>query len=390
MRRIAALLAIAVLPASAHAHGRSVSYSSWTAGATGAHVEIRVAAIDVTLLGLDPWNDGERLSAYATSHVEAAHGDRPCTVAGAPVRSEPQEGWIVLAWDVACGDAPTAIRSTLFDDVAPSHLHFARFASASGSVAERVLTADAPVWRLDLAAAPAPTGSSFAQYVALGIEHIRTGFDHLAFVTALLLLAGTLGEVATIVTAFTIAHSLTLAVAVLGLVRPEPSAVEALIGFSVALVATENAWILGGRDRTTPWLVGGALVVTALVSAGAVGTATLLGLALFSICHLGLLARSERPERLRAAVAFGFGLVHGFGFAGVLASLDLPRSRLVPALLGFNVGVELGQLVVVTIGWLGLAAVERAEPGVRRRVAELGSAAICGLGLFWFVVRGWG
>jgi hypothetical protein len=386
--RLAVLLAIALLPAGVLAHGRSVSYSSWTATATGAHVEIRIAAIDVTLLGLDPWGDGERLAGYATAHVEARHGDRPCAVAGAPVRSDPQDGWMVLAWDVTCAGAPTAVRSTLFDDVAPSHLHFARLASATGGVAERVLTADAPVWTLD--AAPATSGSSFADYVGLGVEHIRTGFDHLAFVTALLLLAGTLAEVATIVTAFTIAHSLTLAVAVLGLVRPEPSAVEALIGFSVALVATENAWILGGRDRATPWLVGGALVVTALVSAGRVGTGTLLGLALFSICHLGLLAGSERPERLRAAVAFGFGLVHGFGFAGVLASLDLPRARLVSALLGFNVGVELGQLAVVTAGWLVLATLERGAPGARRRVAELGSAAICGLGLFWFVVRGWG
>jgi hypothetical protein len=385
-----ALLAVVIAPSIVLAHGRSVSYSSWTTTATGAHVELRVAAIDVTLTTLDPFEDGERLAAYATDHVQARRGDRSCTVAGTPTRTDRHDGWIVLAWDVACGAAPTEIRSTLFDDVAPTHLHFARLAAADGTVAERVLTADAPSWRLDTAAAPATTASSFADYVALGVEHIRTGFDHLAFVIALLLLAGSLAEVTTIVTAFTVAHSLTLAVAVLGLVRPEPSAVEALIGFSIALVATENAWLLGGRDRATPWLVGGALVLMALVSAGAVGRATLLGLALFSTCHLGLLARSERPERLRAVIAFGFGLVHGFGFAGVLASLDLPRARLVPALLGFNVGVELGQLAVVTVGWLVLVALDRASAGARRRVAEVGSAAICGLGLFWFVVRGWG
>jgi hypothetical protein len=77
---------------------------------------------------------------------------------------------------------------------------------------------------------------------------------------------------------------------------------------------------------------------------GAVGPSTLLGLALFTACHLGLLAASERPARLRALVAFAFGLIHGFAFAGVLAEMDLPRARLVPALVGFNVGVELGQL----------------------------------------------
>src|SRR6185295_11867890 len=113
---------------------------------------------------------------------------------------------------------------------------------------------------------------------------------------------------------------------------------------------------------------------------GAVGSATLLGLALFTACHLGLLAQSERPARLRALVAFAFGLVHGFAFAGVLAEMDLPRARLVPALVGFNVGVELGQLAVVVVVWNVLLVIDRVAAGGRRRVAEVGSAVVCGLG----------
>lgn len=388
-RLLAALLLLAV-PSAARAHGRSVSYSSWTLAPAGAHVEIRVAALDVTLTGLDPWEDAAAFDAYATARVQALSGGRPCALTGSAQRTDRHDGWLVLAWDVACDGAPTAVVSRLFDDVAPSHLHFARLATTDGAVAERVVTSDAPVWDIAATARPAESASSFADYVRLGIDHIRTGFDHLAFVVALLLLAGSLSEVASIVTAFTVAHSLTLAVAVLGLVRPDASAVEALIGFSIALVAAENAWLLGGRDRATPWVVGAGLGAVALASAGAVGRATLAGLAVFSSCHLGLLARSARPERLRALVAFGFGLVHGFGFAGVLAALDLPRARLVPALLGFNVGVELGQLAVVAVGWFVLVSLDRIGPGTRRRVAEVGSAAICGLGLFWFVVRGWG
>jgi hypothetical protein len=81
--------------------------------------------------------------------------------------------------------------------------------------------------------------------------------------------------------------------------------------------------------------------------------------------------------------------VHGFGFAGVLAEMALPRGRLVPALVGFNVGVELGQLAVVALGWALLAAIARFVPDGRRSVAEIGSAAVCGLGIYWFVSRGW-
>jgi hypothetical protein len=112
-----------------------------------------------------------------------------------------------------------------------------------------------------------------------------------------------------------------------------------------------------------------------------------IGLALFSACHFAQLRRSSRPARLRAALAFAFGLVHGFGFAGVLMELELPATRLVPALFGFNLGVELGQLAVVAIAWPALALLERRSPEAYRRVAETGSAVIFALGTFWLVAR---
>lgn len=381
-----ALLILAV-PAVVLAHGRSVSYSTWTVTERGAHVELRLSALDATLARLDPWQDADALAAYAAARLVAERDGHPCATSG--VRGgAPQDGTVVVAWDVACDGAPDAVVSRLFADTAPTHLHFARVTNAAGAVTERVLTSEEPRWTLGSAAASA--GSSFADYVALGVEHIRTGYDHLAFVLALLLLATSLREVATIVSAFTVAHSVTLAAAVLGIVRPPQAAVEALIGFSIALVAYENGWLLGGRGRWSRWVPSVALVVAALVRPGAVAPATLAALAVFAGCHLALLDRSTRPERLRAAVAFGFGLVHGFGFAGVLAEMDLPRARLAAALVGFNVGVELGQLAIVTLGWLVLVAVERLAPGGRRRVAEVGSAIVCGLGLFWFVTRAWG
>jgi hypothetical protein len=391
-RAALALGLVLAAAAPAGAHTRSTSYSSWTLGPRGAHVELRMAALDVSLAQLDPFGDPEALARWATERLVARRAGRPCTVERA-LAAPTEDGSVVVTWDVACGGPPDTIASRLFDDTAPSHLHFARAAGENGAVSERMLAADDPTWTLATLAAPAAArraGSSFADYVRLGVDHIRTGYDHLAFVLALLLLAGTLGEVATIVSAFTVAHSITLGAAVLGFVRPDAEAVEVLIGFSIALVAAENGWLLGGRDRATIWLVTAVLAAAALLAPAAVSRTTLLALALFSGCHLGLLAGSPRPARLRAVVAFAFGLVHGFGFAGVLAEMDLPRDRLVPALLGFNVGVELGQLAVVTLGWLALRAVDRRIPGARRRIAELGSAAICALGVYWFVTRGWG
>jgi hypothetical protein len=131
-----------------------------------------------------------------------------------------------------------------------------------------------------------------------------------------------------------------------------------------------------------------ALAALAAAGVGAVPLPALLGLALFTLCHFGLLAHVERPARLRAGVAFAFGLVHGFGFAGVLEQMQLPTQRVAHALFGFNVGVELGQLAIVLLVWPALRALELRSPArLHRRVAELGSAAICGLGLYWFLER---
>jgi hypothetical protein len=183
----------------------------------------------------------------------------------------------------------------------------------------------------------------------------------------------------------------TLALAVLGLVRPDGAAVEALIGYSIALVAAENAWLLGGRGRAVPLVLTCGVLGLALLAAagvGAVSATTLVGIAIFSLCHFALLDRVDRPARLRAGVAFAFGLVHGFGFAGVLAEMALPTERLAPALFGFNLGVELGQLAVVVLVWPGLLWLERrATHTWYRGVAEVGSAAVCGLGVYWFVSR---
>jgi hypothetical protein len=395
--RWALVLALLLWAAPADAHRRSLSYSNWSLEPDGARVHVRVSQLDLSRLGLAYLPAGgpdDPVAAYLATRVILSAGEEPCLPTALPTPREAPEGWAVYAWRVRCpGEAPRTLASTLFLDVAPSHLHFARVdGGAGGGITERVLSEAARSWSLAAADTPEDaSGTTLGGYLMLGVEHILTGWDHLAFVLALLILAGTLGEVAALVTSFTVAHSVTLGLATLGWVRPDSDAVESLIGFSIALVAAENGWILGGRGRAVPLAVGGGLVLLALLPEAAVARAALLGLALFSLCHFGLLARSPRPARLRAAVAFAFGLVHGFGFAGVLAEMELPTARLVPALFGFNVGVELGQLAVVLLAWPLLRAVSRwGGDAAGRRVAETASAAICGLGLYWFVVRAFG
>src|SRR5205823_4014675 len=147
----------------------------------------------------------------------------------------------------------------------------------------------------------------------LGIEHILTGYDHLAFVLALLLIGASIGEVARVVTGFTVAHSITLALAVVGWVRPSAAPTEALVGLSIALVAAENIWLVGTRTAVVPVVISATLAVLAVAATagyGRVPALVLAGLALFSACYFGLLARATRKRSLRWAAAFLFGLVH--------------------------------------------------------------------------------
>ena len=408
MKRVSQLVFVslallcALAPRPAAAHGRSLSYSSWKLTPDGALVRVRIPRLELTRLALDPVLEPHKQAAVIrllAEHVRLSSRGQPCAPSVDPFPVAAPDGWVVYQWPLKCPDpgAPV-VSSTLLLDVAPSHLHFARVELADGSVREAVLSEAQTSWSLGelgaAASAPDASGTSLLGYLVLGVEHISGGYDHIAFVLALLLLAASLREVAGLVTGFTIGHSLTLALAVLGVVRPEPAAIEALIGFSIALVAAENSWLLGGRPRAVPLVVVAglaALAAAALAGHGAVAASTLLGLALFSWCHFGLLDRASRPARVRAAVAFAFGLIHGFGFAGVLAEMELPTDRLVTALFGFNAGVEVGQLAVVAMVWPLLRSLARARDGRwYERVAELGSAAICALGLFLFVTRTFG
>jgi hypothetical protein len=149
----------------------------------------------------------------------------------------------------------------------------------------------------------APWRTVAARYVALGVEHILHGYDHVLFVIGLFLLVGSTRALVATVSAFTVAHSLTLAAAVLGLVTVRAAPVEALIAASIVLLARE----LVRPDDADPTLTG----------------------------------------RYPWAVAFGFGLLHGLGFAGALAETGVPADHIPLALVAFNVGVELGQLAIV-------------------------------------------
>ncbi len=398
-RAIASASALALgVALAAHAHTRSTSYSTWEIDGARAKVRFQIPQLELTRL---PWGIVSppelrpELASYLTGALRLEVDGATCPVVDGPRALQAPPDRAVLEWRVACPHSGAlAIVSEVLREPAPSHLHFTKLRGEK--TIERVLTSAAPRWELpreDGNARPV-VGSGISAYIGLGIQHIATGYDHLVFLLGLLLLASGAREVITIVTGFTVAHSITLGLAALGRVRPEAAAVEALIGLSIALIAAENAWLLGGRPRALPRAGAALLAALAALSSlgfGAIPAATYAGLALFTACYFGLLAHAERPARLRFAVAFCFGLVHGFGFAGVLSEIALPKGRLLAALLGFNAGVELGQLAIVVVAFSLAAFAKRlVGDGARFGFRDFANAAVCGLGVYWWVSRAYG
>ncbi len=411
---LSALLSLfaAVLPSTALAHTRSVSYSTWEIGAESTRVSVRTKLLELSRLGPEilppdsitnagqPGMSEQLARQFADDLVLVADRHR-CTIRALPKRKTDEPGWIRVHWQIDCprGAESLAIRSRFLLSVAPSHMHFARvrFDEKPDQVFESVLTEASPEFELLGSREDTSDGSNTAQigsrlidYLALGVDHILTGWDHLAFVFGLLLLASRFGEVARLITGFTLAHSLTLALAVQGLVHPHAAAVEAIIALSVALVAIEKGWLLSDRNRSVPIAVLAGITLLGLTSFlgwTSLPVVTIVGLLIFTACYFTLATRS-RSEWLRFCLTFAFGLVHGFGFAGILVEMTLPTDRLVPALVGFNLGVEIGQIGVVLLLWPLLAMGARfSSAPTNRLVGELSAAALSGLGLYWLVER---
>ena len=306
--------------------------------------ELRPGLLTLEQRDASRWDIGWKEPVSGTSDPEIATQrpalPAPCRFDGDPVvRSFNQA--LIGTGSILC-NGPLVGEQIGYPSLAPNAEMLVRIIRLDGTKTGEAqvarLTALGPV---TIIAGPSAGPPVWQSYVALGVEHILEGWDHLLFVIALVLLVARWRAVALAVTAFTVAHSLTLAGTTLGLLGLAPRAVEAVIALSIVLLAVELA--MRRTDSLTvryPW-----------------------------------------------AVAFGFGLIHGFGFAGALQEIGLPKGDVAAALLSFNVGVEIGQLLIVAavlaLRWLLIRFAPRADP-VAMKLASYGIGIT---GAYWLVDR---
>lgn len=363
---LAALL-LALAPPPANAHKPSDSYLSIVQGASGLRGQWDIALRDLDYaLGLDADGDGEitwgevrakheEIASYALARLSISADRAECTFApSAHLIDEHSDGaYEVLRFSIDCAGRASPrqleVGYSLFFDLDPSHRGLLRI-EHGGISTTAILGPGKP--KQVFALGETSRLGQFIDYGKEGVWHILIGFDHILFLLSLLLpavfvlrgrdwqpaerFAPVFWDVLRIVTAFTVAHSITLSLAALSLISLPSRLVESTIALSVVLAALNNLRpVVGGR---------------------------------------------------RWAVAFGFGLIHGFGFASVLADLGLPRDALLLALVGFNLGVEAGQLAIVA-AFLPLAYASRRTAAYRRIIFAGGSALIALVASVWLAER---
>ena len=336
-------LLLAALCAAAHSGGTN-GYATVTVAGRAVHYSLSLPWMSLPpklreatrTARPDAAPDPAPLIAALAGKIQVAADGRPCDAAPASAYLPAgEQGNARILLQFACPDVPRqlTVRDDLFDALGPDHHTIAKI-DAPGASAQFAFQPDARETTVSLAAAGEARGTG--SFFVLGIEHILAGWGHLLFLLALILRGGNLWSLVKILTAFTVAHSLTLALSALDLVRLPERLVESVIALSIAWVAAEN------------------LVSKTVLS------------------H-------------RWMVSFAFGLVHGFGFANVLRELGLPGTGLAWALLGFNLGVEAGQLVVVMLAIPLLLWLRRF--GWEPRAVAAASVLVLVTGLAVFVER---
>lgn len=392
------MFAFFCLVTDAAAHTRSESYSHWYQSDATITATVTIPLREVMLL-------------YQTrdSAVSPAELFRDELVAKTGVSSasaicestavnvlQAASGFVRVEMQFDCGDTvPASISYRALFDTAPSHVHYAKLHRDGSLRAETLITDTSDTWNIgDIGDA----GSySFTSFLAIGTEHIAGGIDHIAFLIGMLLIAGSISRSIIAVTGFTLGHSVSLGAAVLGYVHADSTLVEAFIGFTVALVAVEYFLLRRHAEQTAV-----TVAISSMVIAWAVGLLALTfeliseralfvyaGFGVFAFCYLLAANQLERQDASRASLLLFvattcFGLVHGFGFAGFLMETGILGTSLFIPLLGFNLGVEVGQLILVAIA-LGVAALLRDK--VPRVVTSMLAAGLCGVGVYWFVGR---
>ena len=372
------------------AHNRSESYSkfNFTSNEQGMAIQVTGSIKQDIFNNLNPTSHFQSYESLVTYLDKAINPGSSCKLnESVEINENISLGVLKFVWSFQCLQIPESISMSLFQDLGVTHTHIARGVIDGQSVPEFMFASTQDAWVIGLPGESNVNQSSYFGYFKSGVQHILSGWDHLTFLLGLLLLfTGRFLIIA--ITGFTIGHSLTLGLGAMNVLRVHSEIIETLIGFSILLLALE--YFLKHAFEINKLIKNLALSFCAflpLTIFGNLDPILIVGLALFLTFYLSLTNHYSNPW-LPLMVTIFFGLIHGLGFASSIAESGIPQDRLLPIILSFNIGVEVGQLAVAftLLAFLKLTKTYFRFSDFNYLHGAMGTF-VFSMGTFWFISR---
>ena len=372
------------------AHNRSESYSKFnlTSNEQGMAIQVTGSIKQDIFNNLNPTSHFQSYESLVNYLDKAINPGSSCKLnESVEINENISLGVLKFVWSFQCLQIPESISMSLFQDLGVTHTHIARGVIDGQSVPEFMFASTQDAWVIGLPGESNVNQSSYFGYFKSGVQHILSGWDHLTFLLGLLLLfTGRFLIIA--ITGFTIGHSLTLGLGAMNVLRVHSEIIETLIGFSILLLAVE--YFLKHAFEINKLIKNLALSFCAflpLTIFGNLDPILIAGLALFLTFYLSLTNHYSNPW-LPLMVTIFFGLIHGLGFASSIAESGIPQDRLLPIILSFNIGVEVGQLAVAftLLAFLKLTKTYFRFSDFNYLHGAMGTF-VFSMGTFWFISR---
>ena len=386
-----------------YAHYFSESYSNWIISDNKVSATFTILKLEATrVLQIDKFqeigqekqlSEGEVFLEYFKPRISALESSKECLLDNEPslINGKDEYHTIELSYLCASTNSIKIINNVLFD-IAQSHVHLSRISINDQILEKALFYNDQTIFINDLKTKKEKSFvDSLTNFISTGMNHILTGFDHLIFLMGLIILVNNFKHLLIVITGFTLGHSITLALVALNIVVPNTLMIEALIGFTILFIAAE--YMMKEEKNFIPIIA----ILLSILTFAAISSLFLqismtlisfMALILITIGYFGILRNLENKGSFRMIITSLFGVIHGFGFGTFLFNSEFDQTNIISALFGFNLGVEIGQIIFLMIFiLLNLSLIKLLKSKNHQYLMQTLMIIVSSLGFYWFIQR---
>ena len=386
-----------------YAHYFSESYSNWIISDNKVSATFTILKLEATrVLQIDKFqeigqekqlSEGEVFLEYFKPRISALESSKECLLDNEPslINGKDEYHTIELSYLCASTNSIKIINNVLFD-IAQSHVHLSRISINDQILEKALFYNDQTIFINDLKTKKEKSFvDSLTNFISTGMNHILTGFDHLIFLMGLIILVNNFKHLLIVITGFTLGHSITLALVALNIVVPNTLMIEALIGFTILFIAAE--YMMKEEKNFIPIIA----ILLSILTFAAISSLFLqismtlisfMALILITIGYFGILRNLENKGSFRVIITILFGVIHGFGFGTFLFNSEFDQTNIISALFGFNLGVEIGQIIFLMIFiLLNLSLIKLLKSKNHQYLMQTLMIIVSSLGFYWFIQR---